>query len=93
VAQRTAFSFVGDGGRELTEVRDDSSEATEEEDGKLVTETAGVFCEKIAVAAGSGLTANPHERLRVISPLGVDGKRLGSLEVKRFGMREAVIST
>jgi hypothetical protein len=42
VAPSTAFSFVGDGDRELTEVRDESSEGSDEVDGKTGEGTVGV---------------------------------------------------
>src|SRR5277367_2066299 len=70
VSPSTAFSFNGDGDGEMTEGREESSESSEEVDGKLVEGTGRAGCRKTTVAAGSELTAIPQERLRVISPLG-----------------------
>jgi len=42
VATITALSVDGDGDSELTGVRDDSLESSEDVDGKFVGETAGV---------------------------------------------------
>ena len=57
----------------MTEGRGESSESSERVDCKLVEETEGAGCGIMTVAVVSELTAIPQERLRVISPLGVDG--------------------
>jgi hypothetical protein len=92
VAPKGTFSFVVDGVREFTEDREESSESSEGVDSKFVEETVGACCGKTAGGTNSELTANIPERLRVMSPLGVDGIRLGS-SARKTEKYETVDST